>query len=121
MPRLLLILALVCTGLAPGATCLHAAMAQASTVAAEASGCRTPCCGPACCCVAESESSPLPKPPATPPTGPDQAPTFLITAQPFVLSWDDPAVRPSTHLSHPRHAVAESRRAVQALTGCWLI
>ena len=78
MTRLILILALVVTGILPGAVCRQA-VAGASPSIAAADDCGMNCCDSACCCVAEqAPSSHLPPDtPATPPRGAEVLPLTL--------------------------------------------
>lgn len=118
MTRLLLILAIVCTGLAPGASCLYAASAQ--VIAVQDSHCEMVCCGPACCCVTESDPVSLPDAPATPPRGSDVAPTLLLLASPVAWAWEDSSTYPSDDAGYFDRVVPREPRVVQPLLCCWL-
>ncbi|MEO1237880.1 MAG: hypothetical protein AAFX76_13935 [Planctomycetota bacterium] len=79
-----LITALIVAGLHPGVFC-GSVMAGVSD--AESASCVVQCCGPACCCVADSAPTPTPEPPATPPRGSDVAPLFLFSPPVFALEF----------------------------------
>lgn len=118
MTRLLLILAIVCTGLAPGANCLYAASAEA--IAVQAPHCEMVCCEAACCCVTENDPVSLPDTPATPPRGSDVAPIVLMFPSPIAWAWDDSSTYPSSDAGYAARVLPRAPRAVQPLICRWL-
>ncbi len=117
MARLLLILALVCTGLTPGASCLYAAAAQSVVVE---SHCAMVCCGTSCCCVADDEPVSVPDAPATPPRGSDLAPAPWLVAQPFIVAWNDQPGHAFLGREYTSREYRRESRAVQPILCCWL-
>ncbi|MEM1028571.1 MAG: hypothetical protein AAGJ38_10850 [Planctomycetota bacterium] len=118
MTRLLLILVLACTGLAPSATCLQAAALAGAPVVVE--DCAMSCCGLTCCCVTQSTpATPAPEAPATPPRGVDSVPTVLLLAGPYELAWGDAPTHPRLEAAVDRDAWS-SPRAVQPMICRWL-
>lgn len=117
MTRLLIILALVSTGFAPGATCLYAAAASSAAAATE---CEMVCCGPSCCCVSDHEPISTPDAPATPPRSLELVPAPLLLEQPFTAAWADPPAHVLLVAGYtPRESRRESR-AVRPIICCWL-
>lgn len=117
MTRWLLILALTCTGLAPGAHCFYAAHA-APTVAAD--DCGMTCCGMTCCCVEDADPLPTPDAPATPPRVSDTlAPIFFSTAL-ALPAWDDDPGQQSPTSSYTSAIRSRERRAVPPMICRWL-
>lgn len=117
MNRLLLILALVCTGLTPGATCLYTVAAQSAVAQTH---CEMVCCGPSCCCVGDDDPVSVPDAPATPPRGTDLAPTLVLSAEPFAVAWDDQPNHALLDAGYTSRECRRESRAVRPMICCWL-
>lgn len=120
MTRWLLILALLCTGLAPGAACFAAAAATPWPTTA-ATDCEMNCCGLACCCVEQNDSPPRPDAPATPPRpGDTLTPIFLAAAPAHPIVADDAPGRRFSAGAYTSSMCCREWRAMQPIICRWL-